>query len=223
MNRFNQLFAILFIFVILVGCENQPEKPALLFSTDFESPNRKNWQPTDSTAWTFLNDSLGNGVYALSGNSQYQPPFRSPHNISLRKDICVTDFVLELDMKQTGRIYGHQDLCVFFGYQDSSHFYYVHLGRKADAHANSIFLVNEAPRVSIATERTEGTAWTTDWHHVKLTRNTKTGEIQVWFDDMKNPVMKTNDKSFLWGKIGVGSFDDEGHFDNIRLWGQKKK
>ena len=62
-------------------------------------------------------------------------------------------------MRSTQEVYGHQDLCLFFGYQDASHFYYVHLGREADAHANSIFLVNGEPRVSIAQKRTDGTNW----------------------------------------------------------------
>ena len=63
-------------------------------------------------------------------------------------------FVLDVKVRSTTRDYGHRDLCLFFGHQDPSHFYYVHLGKQADEHANSIFIVNGKPRVSIAESRT---------------------------------------------------------------------
>ena len=31
------------------------------------------------------------------------------------------------------------------------------------------------------------------------------------------------DKTFLWGKVGFGSFDDTGRFDAVRVWGKKKE
>ena len=50
-------------------------------------------------------------------------------------------------------------MCVFFGYQDDSHLYYVHLGKKTDDHANQVFIVNEAPRTKISTKTTDGIPW----------------------------------------------------------------
>jgi hypothetical protein len=201
-----------------------PAYPAdsLLFRETFDAGALDRWQPTDPKAWELHSDS-GNTCYALIGKSDFNPPYRSPLSFSLIKNLVVTRFTMELDLKQTGRIYGHQDLCLFFGYQDPSHFYYVHLGRQADAHANSIFIVNDSARVSIATERTEGTAWTTSWHHVKLVRDPENGQIRVYFDDMTKPVMLADDKTFLWGQIGVGSFDDTGCFDNIEIRGRLKQ
>ncbi|MBN1348595.1 hypothetical protein JXJ21_04235 [candidate division KSB1 bacterium] len=208
---------LLGVAMLLLSCS----RPQSIYSENFESGDIAAWAPTDSAAWELLQED-GNTCYALKGKSNYQPPFRSPHSISLINNLIVTNFAMELDLKQTGRIYGHQDLCLFFGYQDSSHFYYVHLGRKADAHANSIFIVNEAPRLSIAKIRTDSTAWTTEWHHARLERDVASGDILVYFDDMKKPVMEATDKTFLWGKVGLGSFDDSGCFDNIQIWGELK-
>jgi hypothetical protein len=117
--------------------------------------------------------------------------------------------------------YGHRDLCLFFGFQDPAHLYYVHLGKKADAHANSIFLVNGKDRVSIATKRTEGTNWDDNWHTVRIVRKVESGTILVYFDDLTKPVMETVDKTFTWGRVGIGSFDDTGNFDEVRVWGVK--
>lgn len=108
-----------------------------------------------------------------------------------------------------------------FGYQDAAHLYYVHLGKTADPHANSIFIVNSADRLSIAKTRNSGTNWDDNWHTVRIVRKVKEGSIEVFFDDMTKPVMTAEDRSFTWGQVGLGSFDDTGNFDDVRLWGKK--
>ncbi len=198
----------------------------LLHFEDFEKGPEaiaKQWKPTDPKAWAVMEDGAGH-AYALTGASDYTPPVRSPHNISLLKDLEVTDFVLQADMKQTGKEYGHRDMCIFFGYQDPAHFYYVHIATKADPHAHSVFIVNDAPRVSIATERTEGADWGLDvYHKVRIERDTTSGAIRVFFDNLDQPIMTAEDKTFLHGKVGFGSFDDTGNVDNIVVWGKKKE
>ena len=34
------------------------------------------------------------------------------------------------------------------------------------------------------------------------------------------PVMTATDRTFGWGQIGLGSFDDTGFWDDIRLYGE---
>ncbi|MDG2383713.1 MAG: hypothetical protein P8N76_18720 [Pirellulaceae bacterium] len=46
------------------------------------------------------------------------------------------------------------------------------------------------------------------------------GEIRAFFNDMTKPVMVANDKTFADGQAGIGSFDDTGDVDAIRLWGR---
>ena len=190
-----------------------------VFEEDFQQGCDR-WVATDPKAWKLVEED-GNYVFALWQSSDYAPPVRSPLSIARIKDLDVTDFVLEARMEQTGREYGHRDLCVFFGYNDPSHFYYVHIATKADPHANSIFLVNGEPRVSIAKERTSGTDWGTGDHLVRVERCTKTGRIQVYFDDVTTPIMIAEDRTFLRGGIGFGSFDDTGTFDDIRIWADR--
>lgn len=193
----------------------------LVAHEDFDA-SADRWRLTDENAWKPVSQD-GRSWFALTKKkSDYEPKVRSPHNIALLKNHVVSDFVFDVDMRSTNEPYGHQSLCLFFGYQDPSHFYYVHFGREADAHANSIFLVNDAPRVSIATDRTDGTDWSRGWHRGRIRRNVESGEILVFFDDMTNPVMVANDKTFTEGLIGIGSFDDTGEFDAVRLWGREK-
>jgi hypothetical protein len=200
--------------------EKEVKGMPLVLEESFEKGDAERWQPSDASAWKVVEEG-DNHVYSLVKDCKYSPPVRSPNNFSLVKEVTVSDFVMEVRMKSTEPEYGHRDMCVFFGYQDASHFYYVHLGSKADAHANSIFIVNGEPRVSIAEERTTGTKWDDEYHTVRVVRDVKTGKINVFFDDMKKPVMVATDKTFTWGRVGVGSFDDTGNFDDVRLWGVK--
>jgi 3-keto-disaccharide hydrolase len=190
----------------------------LVFFDDFESGAGR-WIQTDPNAWKVVAEK-DNHVYAQHQRSQYEPPVRSPYNMARIKDVKVSDFTLQARMKQTSKEYGHRDMCLFFGYQDPAHFYYVHIATKADPHANSIFLVNGTPRVSIAQQRTDGTDWATGYHDVRIVRNVTVGTIEVFFDDMEKPIMKTVDKTFGTGEIGFGTFDDTGNIDNVIVWGK---
>lgn len=191
----------------------------LLYQEDFES-GADGWTMTDSAAWEVVADEAENHALALKGSSDYDPKVRSPRSIARIENIKVGSFVFDATLTQTGRDYDHRDLCIFFGYNDPSKFYYVHMATRADPHAHSIFLVNDAARVSIAQERTEGVIWDDEPHRVRITRDADSGAIEVFFDDMAKPIMRTVDKTFTSGAIGVGSFDDTGQFDDIRIWGE---
>jgi len=81
-----------------------------------------------------------------------------------------------------------------------------------------IFIVNEKPRTKISTKTTKGTPWTDEWHDVRISRNIECGEVQVYFDDMQTPAMTATDKTFGEGRVGFGSFDDIGNFDDVRIY-----
>jgi hypothetical protein len=195
-----------------------PELP-LLFQDDF-TKGADAWEPTDPNAWKVI-DVKGTKLYSQFAQSKYKPPHRSPFNVALVKDLSVGDFVLDAKVQSTARDYPHRDVCLFFGYQDPAHFYYVHLGKKTDDHANQVFIVNQADRKKISTKTSAGTPWDDGWHHVRIIRTVNDGTIEVFFDDLKMPVMTATDKTFTWGRVGVGSFDDTGNWTNIKLRGTK--
>ena len=178
------------------------------------------FEPTDPRAWVIATQSDGNQVYALTvRKSDYQPPVRSPHNIALVQNLDLAETVIDVDVQSTITDYNHRDLCLFFGYRDPSHFYYVHLGKSADPHANQIFVVNGEPRRAISATTTAGTPWTDEWHHARVVRFPDAGLIHVYFDDMTTPVMTATDTTFAHGRVGIGSFDDSGAFDNLAVYG----
>ena len=102
----------------------------LVFEDDFGKGTDR-WQPTDPAAWKIVKTTSGQ-YYSQFQLSKYKPPFRSPLNISLVKDLQVTDFALTAKVLSTGKDGDHRDMCLFFGYQNPSHFYYVHMAKKTD-------------------------------------------------------------------------------------------
>lgn len=192
----------------------------ILFQDDFENPTLELWEPADPNAWRLVKLDRGQVANQFE-QSKVETPVRSPFNRSVVKDVIAGDFQLDVDLQTTARDYPHRSLCLFFGYQDPAHMYYVHFGQKTDDHANQIFIVNAEPRKKISTKTTDGTPWDDKWHHARIVRKVSDGTIEIYFDDMQTPVMTAVDKTFTWGQVGIGSFDDTGNFDNFVLRGMK--
>ncbi len=194
---------------------------AKVYSTDFEN-GADNWKFIDH-GWNVKKTESSHVLSQHTKKSDHQPKFRSPFHIALLNNKVVTDFQLDVRVLSTHEDYKHRDACLFFNYQSPTRFYYVHLGKKTDPHANQIFIVNDADRTKISLTTTDGTDWDDQWHNVRVTRNVATGEIQVFFDNMTKPVMTAVDKTFTWGQVGLGSFDDTTDWDDFILKGNVRQ
>jgi hypothetical protein len=126
-------------------------------------------------------------------------------------------------VQSTIKEYPHRDTCLVFGYQNPQRFYYTHFASRMDPHANQIFIVNDAERKKISEKSSDGVKWTDGWHHLKIVRKVKDGLIEAYFDDMTTPIMTAHDKTFTWGQIGIGTFDDTANFSEVKVWGDVVK
>lgn len=215
-----KLFIIPCLLVVVANSLTGQDLP-LIYESDLSSSDAlKQFEFTDDKAWR-RGDTLGVAGLELFGKSDYEARVRSPFNIAVLRNVVVGDFDMEVDLLQTGREYGHRDMCLFFGLKDATNFYYVHLASKGDQNAHSIFLVNDEPRTNICEDRTEGISWEGGWKSVRIERRLATGTIKVYFENFDAPIMVTEDKHFDFGQIGFGSFDDTGVVSNIRIWGDK--
>lgn len=199
------------------------EPMPLILSEDFEKADAfAPWFPTQKDMWTLADTGSAQGrALRIAGKSaKYNPPFRSPHSIALLKDKVLGDFVLTARVQTLQDSRGHRDMCIFWGWQDDAHFYYVHLGETPDPHSSQIFIVKNAPRTAITRVNKGGVPWQTGaWHDVKLVRKAAEGLIEVYFDDMTTPLKTANDTTFQWGMIGLGTFDDLGLWDDVKING----
>ena len=193
-----------------------------LASDDFEDGEALGWKPNIPENWKVA-EEWGNQTYQLIAPGS-QGAVRAPTSWSILKDFDVTCFIL------TGRVRckaettnKHRDMVVIFHYQDPTHFYYVHFSAISDDVHNIIGLVNGKDRVKINRELPgQSIARLNDlrFHDFKVIYNAETGEINAYMDDMADPILTATDRTLDHGFVGVGSFDDTGSFDDIKLWGK---
>lgn len=188
---------------------------SVVWREDFES-GMDRWELIDPESWELGDFGRGRSLSIRRRESEYQPKVRSPHHIALIRGETWGDFELSFEVKSTKDTGNHRDCCIFFGYQDPTHFYYVHLGARPDPASGQIMIVNDAPRRPL-TENQRRVPWDDQWHRVKLVRRASSGEIAVYFDDMTEPLMRVTDKTFGAGRVGLGSFDDMDAFDTIAI------
>ena len=204
-----------------------PSNRSTILNQNFESDQALGkWFATQDDRWKISDTQTdqGSALHLLGVSRKYKPPYRSPHSIVLLKDKVVGDFVLTAKVKTLQTARGHRDMCIFWGWQDPANFYYVHLGEKPDPNSSQIFIVNENPRIAITESNAGGIDWKDDtWHDVKLVRDTDKGTIEVYFDDMDKPAKTATDTTYTWGLIGLGSFDDLGMWDDVKITGVEVK
>ena len=190
----------------------------VVYQTDFRH-HHEDWKFLDD-GWEFRSAENQNWLSLHRKPSDYSPPFRSPLHIALLDHKQVSNFQLDVRALSTHEDYPHRDVVIVFGYQSPSQFYYVHLGKLGDEHCNQIFIVNKSDRRKISLTTSQGTDWDDQWHTVRIERNTDSGQIDVYFDNLQAPVMTAKDKTFLNGQIGLGSFDDTADFSSVTLRGE---
>lgn len=193
-----------------------------LASADFEGGEAPGWEPKNPENWQ-VGEESGTRCYQLLSPGE-QGEVRAPTSWSLLKNFDVSSFILTGRLRcKADRENPHRDMIILFHYQDSTHFYYVHFSAVSDDVHNIIGIVNGKDRVKINLEPAgDSVSRLTDmqFHEFKVTCDSATGEIKAFLDDMKTPILTAVDTSLGHGLVGVGSFDDTGSFDDIKLWGR---
>lgn len=211
------------VFMWCLARQTSAPRFPLLASFDFEDGQAAGWQPNDPGHWRVIKQG-GSSVYELTTPGE-QGKVRAPTSWSVLAAHDVKSFVF------TGRMEcgvdpanTYRDLCVFFHFQDPTHFYYVHFSARSDDVHNIIGLVNGADRIKINSEPPGKSIFRltdTKWHSFKVTCDAETGRIEAFIDDMDRPILTAVDKTLTHGLVGLGSFDDSGCFDDIKLWGER--
>jgi len=191
------------------------EEYRLVYDRPFDSWTcLEQFEFSDSASWTW---NAEESALELIGSGAYAPPYRSPASLALFEDLELADFVLEAELKQTGRNYGHRDMCLFFGHVSPSRYYYVHLAPAPDENAHNVFLVDDAPRRNLADVFPAGMQWKDGtWHRVRLER--RGANVRVFVDGAQRPTVEADDATLGRGRLGFGSFDDSGMIRNVKIW-----
>jgi hypothetical protein len=182
-----------------------------------------NWAPVTPSKWRFAN---GQVILAEAGEARPGP--RRPFEYAVLTAgpvfgaVEVTGEVrLDTPVEITNR-----DVIIVFGYRSDTEFYYAHLSTdNTILPHNGIFKVNNADRERIDYQwngRSLGAnpaIVDAKWHAVRVKHLPATGEIAVYVDGVKDPLMTAKDTTFGSGRVGFGSFDNIGRLRNLTVKG----
>lgn len=190
------------------------------WSADFEDGSLKDWHLTRPEDWKIVDES-GNHALRLDKAGPVGANPRRPVKLALWKAGCVGSFELQLRVKRDPIRQTEGDVLVVFGFQDKLHFYYAHLSSDDGNVAvhNGLFRVNGGDRERIAGRGARPALPDEEWRGVRVLRNVKSGEIKLFLDGDSEPRFQVTDPTHSYGLVGVGSFDNTGEFDDLRLTG----
>jgi hypothetical protein len=188
----------------------------------------RDWAPKTPAKWRFRGDEL---VLAEAGVAPPGPrrPFeyavltKGEEFGSARIDAKVR---LDTPVEVTNR-----DVIIVFGYTSDTRFYYAHLSTDNTIYPhNGIFVVNDADRVRIEDQWDEAQSrgappaiTDADWHDVRVVHCADSGEIAVYVDGSREPLMTAVDRTFGSGRTGFGSFDNIGRARGFRVTGTAER
>jgi glucose/arabinose dehydrogenase len=184
----------------------------------------ENWAPVTPAKWRFPGDQV---ILAEPGVERPGP--RRPFEYAV-----LTAGPRFGQVRISGKVrldtpveVGNRDVIIVFGYQSDTQFYYAHLSSDNTIYPhNGIFVVNNADRLRIDDqwnpERSLGAPpaiTDADWHRVRVTHCAATGEIAVYVDGARRPLMTTVNTAFGAGRVGFGSFDNIGRLRDLNVTG----
>jgi hypothetical protein len=181
------------------------------------------WAPVTPAKWRFENREV---ILAEAGEQRPGPrrPFeyavltKGPAFGSVRIDAEVR---IDTPVEITNR-----DVIIVFGHRSDTQFYYAHLSTDNTIYPhNGIFRVDDADRVRIEDQ------WIghlgalpaitdTDWHDARVVHCASSGEIAVYMDGSRYPLMTAVDDTFDSGRAGFGSFDNIGRLRDLEVTGK---
>ena len=187
------------------------------------APHASNWAPVTPAKWQF---SGGQVILAEAGSARPGP--RRPFEYAVLTAGPVwksVDIRVQVRLDEPVSL-TNRDVIIVFGYKSDTEFYYAHLSTDNTIYPhNGIFKVNNADRERIDYQwngRSRGAnpaVVDERWHDVRVKHLPATGEIAVYVDGSKNPLMTARDTTFSSGRVGFGSFDNRGRLRNLSVTG----
>lgn len=225
--------------LLLAGCNQPVRRPAAESSAPDRVSVFEDFSFDDALEhWTFRTPQLWR--IAQEGDRQFLqmaipperpmlPGVRRPQEYAIYNQYQFRSFSLSCRVRvDQDTSVARRDAVVIFGRRDDTHFYYAHLSGFTDEWHNALIRVDGDTRVSLVlpNQRPAPTMTDKDWHKVDVLRNADTGLIEVYVDAYEEgarPVFRVTDKTYEWGSVGVGSFDDHASFARVRIEGEARK
>ncbi len=223
--RYVSLIILFILLQFVIGCSNEMADNVEgktynhVYNEPFSDSSFLNWHANSPDNWELMSENNENILYLIRNGTFGK--IRKPSSYAILSHLDVTNFELMVEAKcLIDTAIAGRDINIFFGFQDSVHFYYAHISNRSNTLHNIIGLVDGKDRVPITHadgDNSKARLRDYKWHKIKIIRNIDSGSIKVFVDDMRQPVLSVIDKTLINGKVGLGSFDDYGQFKNFQL------
>jgi hypothetical protein len=182
-----------------------------------------NWAPITPSKWEFTGKQV-----ILKEPGVARPGPRRPFEYAI---LTAGPALSAVDIRASVRIdeaveVSNRDVIIVFGWQSDTRFYYAHLSTDNTIYPhNGIFKVNDADRVRLEYQwngRSRGAnpaIVDQKFHDVRVKYLPSTGEIAVYLDGSRQPLMTARDSTFQSGRVGFGSFDNFGRLRSLKVTG----
>jgi hypothetical protein len=152
---------------------------------------------------------VSNGLYQLTAASTCSGPLcnRAVHNTNVSGDFTLT---AQVSAVSSSAIW--DDAAVIFGYQDANNYYYVSFNESNDPNTNGLFKVVGGTKTQL-TDFAATTASGSTLHNIRIER--VGSGIKVYRDGTM--VGTGNDSTYTNGKVGVGTYNNNANFDNLKV------
>lgn len=190
---------------------------------DTFSDGLNRWEPLNEAHWS-VEQVEDQAVLRLEQTGPQRPPVRRPGEYALVRGEAWSNVTLAVRARslepteKKGR-----DIVLIFGYRDDTHFYYAHLSNDSNGTVHNVIMkVAGETRGAIHREERPEPRLTDGWHDIRVT-HLADGTIEVWMDDLEQPLMTARDRDYPGGRVGIGSFDDRAEFGRVVVEGSTSK
>jgi hypothetical protein len=188
------------------------------YTSDF-SKGVKGWQPKTKLSWkTGKADDHQMYLLDVPGTPGEKPDLVTEY--SLAPGPTLSDFTFET-LAQVVIDSKGKNLCIVFGYLSDSDYWYVRISGGTEQESKiALMRVKGGVATKIAEEtKPARTVTVGKWHKLKVIRNNGSGWLYAYVDDLEKPVFSAMDKTYVFGRIGIGSLDSRLAIDRARITG----
>lgn len=226
--------------MMLAGCtqsqsgqsDRPPERPASVqVEETFQLSEAENWLFRTPGMWRIADESGKRYLQmAEPPGRPMLPGVRRPQEYAVYTPYEFRSFSMSCFVRvDRDPQVGARDACIIFGRQDDTHFYYVHLAGVSDGAHNTVMRVDGPTRKRLMPDTYTPKPVMVDraWHKVDVLRDCDTGRIQIFVDAYDpataRPYFEITDKTYEWGHLAIGSFDDHASFARILIEGEARR
>ncbi len=181
------------------------------FKDDFETAGSGNWQIKHAELWSYVTDQDRNVFGTNTGNYNYAGPGRLGTYALVKRKIFA-DFTMTCEVRSPDNGSG-ADLDFIWNYRDDYNYNYVMFNRVK--RNNELFAVVDSVRHTLTSfgDFEDFDKFANEYHTVKVVA--KSGHFTISLDD--SIVVQGDDETFMYGRAGIGSFNDWVYFDNFSI------